>query len=138
MHTRVLLRTLAIAVVAIAAVPAPSFAKNPPHPSGLNPPPKDGCQRQDFSPGLGATPEWVYVYKSPAIRTAAGVIRYSHNSLDDAVMQHDWYDFNANMVVDKAYKYLVAGSSSSKTNNYAFEEQDAEEYQRLHFEWEQG
>src|SRR6478672_2450367 len=136
MDRRLMVRILAVALVAVAAFPAAGLAKNPPHPSGLNQPLKDGCQRQDFSIGFGTTPEWVYIYKNPAIRMAAGVVRFSHNSLDDAIMQHDWYDFNANLVVDKAYKYLVAGSSSSKTNNFAPD--SGEEFARLHFEWEQG
>src|SRR3954454_4031691 len=136
MYMRPSLRTVAIALAAVAAIPGSSFAKNPPHPSGLNQPLKDGCQRQDFSIGFGTTPEWVYVYKNPAIRTAAGIIRFSHNSLDDAIQQHEWYDFNANLVTDKAYKYLIAGSPSSKTNNYSPD--SGEEGARLHFEWEQG
>lgn len=136
MDRRLMLRIVTVAVLAVAAFPAAGFAKNPPHPSGLGQPLKDGCQRQDFSIGFGTTPEWVYVYKNPAIRMATGVVRFSHNSLDDAIMQHDWYDFNANLVVGKAFKYLVAGSPSSKTNNFAPD--SGEEFGRLHFEWEQG
>ena len=51
-----ILRILAIVAVAVAAFPAAALGKNPPHPSGLNQPLKDGCQRQDFSIGFGTRP----------------------------------------------------------------------------------
>ena len=130
------LRLILAAAVILAVVPGAATAKQPTHPSGLSQPLKDGCQRQDFSIGFGTTPEWVYIHKDPTIRMAAGVVRFSHNSLDDAIMQHGWYDFNANLVPGKAYRYLIAGSSSSKTNNFA--PGGGEEFGRLHFEWEQG
>lgn len=129
-------RLTLIAALALAlAAPLPALAKTPKHPTGLKQPLKDGCQRADVPLGLGVSPEWVYVYKDPTIRSASGVVVVSHNSLDDAIIQHEWYDYNGNLVVGKQFKYLIAGSSSSHTNNFA----DAgEEFGRLHFEWEQG
>jgi hypothetical protein len=130
-----------IAVLAAAlAVAVPAHAKNPSHPSGLKQPMKDGCQRSDFGVGLDTSPEWVYVYRSPAIRMASGVVRVPHNAVDDAILQHAWYDFNANLVPDRAFSYLVAGSRSSQTNNFATVpgSNSDEEYSRLHFEWESG
>src|SRR2546423_4934831 len=127
-------------VAAVAVAVAPAAAKNPPHPSGLSRPVKDGCQRNDFGIGFDTTPEWVYVYKNPAIRTAKGVVHISHASVDDAILQHDFYDYNGNLVPDRKYRYLVAGSPQSKTNNYSPPKagHGDEEYQRLHFEWESG
>ena len=136
MHLRRLLLVVIAIVGASAALAAAAGAKTPPHPSGVNQPLKDGCQRQDFSIGFGTTPEWVYVYRNPAIRTASGVVRFSHSSLDDAILQHAWYDFNANLVPTKAYRYLIAGSPSSHTNNFSADA--GAEFGRLHFEWEQG
>jgi hypothetical protein len=133
--------TSLVAVAGAALViAAPALAKNPPHPSGLDQPLKDGCQRSDFGVGLDTSPEWVYVDRDPTIRMARGVVRVSHAAVDDAILQHDWYDFNGNLVPDTAFSYLVAGSRSSETNNYAPPEggNADEEYARLHFEWESG
>jgi hypothetical protein len=126
------------ATLALAAG-APAWAKNPPHPSGLNQPLKDGCQRSDFGIGLNISPQWVYMYRSRRIRMASGTVHVSHSSLDDSPLQHEAYDFNGNLQVDKQFRYLIAGSKSSKTNNFASDEPgEAEEYGRLHFEWEQA
>lgn len=95
---------------------------------------RDGCQRSDLGIGFGSSPEWVYVYRNPAIRKAQGVVRLIHGSLQDSILQHRSYDFNANLVPDAAYQYLIAGSKAAGTNNYA--PGGGEERGRLHFEWE--
>jgi hypothetical protein len=131
---------LVIVTTAAAVFAAPAFANNPPHPSGLDQPLKDGCQRSDFGIGLGTSPQWVYVYRNAAIRTAKGTVRISHGSIDDSILQHDSYDYNGNLVPDRPYRYLVAGTPQGKTNNFARQpgSNSDEEYARLHFEWESG
>jgi hypothetical protein len=62
------------------------------------------------------------------------VVRVIHGSLEDSILQHRSSDFNANLVPDPAFRYLVAGSPSQRTNNYASD--DGESRGRLHFEWE--
>jgi hypothetical protein len=129
-----------VALAAALALAAPAAASHPPHPTGLKQPLTDGCQRSDFGVGLNTSPEWVYVYRNPAVRTASGVVRVPHNATDDAILQHDSYDFNGNLVPDRASSYLVAGSAASKTNNFATApgSNADDEYRRLHFEWESG
>ena len=68
---------------------------------------------------------------------ATGIVRVAHGSRQDAILQHRSYDFNANLVPDPPYRFLIAGSRSAATNNYApGPPDDAEEFGRLHFEWE--
>jgi hypothetical protein len=137
-------RTLGLLLLSAAAVAtagaAPSVAKTARHPGGLEQPLKDGCQRSDFGVGLNTSPQWVFVDKDPTIRRATGVVHVSHPTVDDSPLQHDWYDYNGNLVPDRAFRYLVAGTKGGKTNN--FEPPPAgqadEEYGRLHFEWESG
>ena len=98
---------------------------------------QDGCQRSDLGIGFDSSPEWVYVNRDPTIRTASGIVRVAHGSRQDAILQHRSYDFNGNLVPDPPYRYLIAGSRSAATNNYApGPPDDAEEFGRLHFEWE--
>lgn len=107
---------------------------HPPKPTSPNAALSDGCQRSDFGIGFDTSPEWAYVYRSPAIRKAQGVVRVIHGSLQDSILQHRSYDFNANLVPDPAYTYLIAGNPATGTNNYAPAE--GESRGRLHFEWE--
>jgi hypothetical protein len=93
---------------------------------------QDGCQRSDLGIGFDISPEWVYVNRDPSIRMAAGIVRVAHASLQDAILQHRSFDFNANLVPDKPFQYLIAGSPG--TNNFA--PGGGEEFGRLHFEWE--
>lgn len=109
-------------------------AAHPPKPTSPNAALRDGCQRSDFGLGFDTSPEWVYVYRNPAIRVARGVVRIIHGSLEDSILQHRSYDFNANLVPDPRFRHLIAGSPSAKTNNYAPDEGEARG--RLHFEWE--
>ena len=95
---------------------------------------RDGCQRSDFGIGFDTTPEWVYVYRSPAIRMAQGVVRVSHGSLQDSILEHRSFDYNGNLVPAAPYRYLIAGSRAQHTNNYG--PQEGESLGRLHFEWE--
>jgi hypothetical protein len=65
---------------------------------------------------------------------AQGVVRISHGSLEDSILQHRSYDYNGNLVPDAPFSYLIAGSPTQHTNNYAPAE--GESRGRLHFEWE--
>lgn len=95
---------------------------------------RDGCQRSNFGIGFETSPEWVYVDRSPAIRMAQGVVRVSHASSGDSILEHRSYDYNGNLVPDRPYRYLIAGSASQHINNYG--RQEGESLGRLHFEWE--
>jgi hypothetical protein len=95
---------------------------------------QDGCQRSDFGIGFDTSPEWVYVYRDPTIRMATGIVRIAHASLQDSILEHRSFDFNANLVPAKPFQYLIAGSPSAGTNNFA--PGGGEEFGRLHFEWE--
>lgn len=131
--TRRLLATAALlVVVGVCAVPA--TAAHPPRPTLETQSLRDGCQRSDLGIGFDTSPEWVYVYRSPAIRMARGIVRVAHASLQESILQHRSYDFNANLVPDAPFRYLIAGSRSRQTNNYA--PGGGEEQGRLHFEWE--
>jgi hypothetical protein len=101
---------------------------------------RDGCQRPSFvNLTLVNSPEWVYVNHDPSGHFAAGVTRVAHPTPVDQPGTHDWFDFNANLVPDRRYRYLVAGRRAAGTNNFALGEPDAaEEYGRLHYEWEEG
>jgi len=97
----------------------------------------DGCQRSDLGIGFDNSPQWVYVNRDPSIRMASGVVRIAHASRQDSILQHRSYDFTANLVPSKPFQYLIAGSPSAQTNNYApGAPDDAEELGRVHFEWE--
>jgi hypothetical protein len=54
----------------LATVVAASAAGHPAKPTSRDAALKDGCQRSDFGIGFDTSPEWVYVHRSPAIRTA--------------------------------------------------------------------
>lgn len=125
---------IGLAVFLLAAASAAGSAAHPPKPTSVNAALTDGCQRSDLGIGFDTSPEWVYVYRSPAIRMAQGIVRVIHGSLEDSILQHRSYDFNANLVPDPAFSYLIAGSRAGQTNNYASEEGEARG--RLHFEWE--
>jgi hypothetical protein len=107
---------------------------HPRAPTGINQPAQDGCQRSNFGIGFDTSPEWVYVYRSPVTRMAAGTVRVAHPSNGDSILQHRSFDFTANLVPDPPFRYLIAGSRSRHTSNYA--PGGGEEHGRLHFEWE--
>jgi hypothetical protein len=127
-------RTIVIVVALVSVSAAPAQAGHPPAPTSDNQPLKDGCQRSDFGIGFDTSPEWVYVYRSPAVRMAQGIVRVAHGSLQDSILEHRSFDFNANLVPDVPYRYLIAGSRSRHTANFA--PGGGEEQGRLHFEWE--
>ncbi|HEY3192272.1 MAG TPA: hypothetical protein VGJ61_05765 [Solirubrobacterales bacterium] len=126
---------VAIAASTVLFCAPQASAKNPAAPTGPDQPLADGCQRSDFGIGFDTSPEWVYVYRNTAIRQAQGLVRVAHPAKDDSVLEHDAYDANANLVVAKKFRYLLGGSQSAQTGNFA---PDAEEGGRLHFEWESG
>src|SRR3712207_5679254 len=133
---------LAVAAL-VAAVPA-ATAAHPARPTDRDQPLRDGCQRPNFlNLTLVNSPEWVYVNDDPTIRVARGVVRVAHPTPVDQPGTHDWFDFNANLVPDKGSRWVLAGSRSAGTNNFAGgdEEDDAdaaESLARLHYEWEEG
>jgi hypothetical protein len=130
-------RRLLVAVTLVLIVGvcvAPAVAANPPAPTSDTQPLRDGCQRSDFGIGFDTSPEWVYVYRSAAIRMAQGIVRVAHGSLQDSILEHRSFDFNANLVPDPPFRYLIAGSRSRHTSNFA--PGGGEEQGRLHFEWE--
>jgi hypothetical protein len=120
------------AALLAAALPSPASAIT--RPTARDQALHDGCQRSDLSLGLDTTPEWVYVNRDPTMRMATGVVRIAHPSLGESVLEHRSYDFTANLVPDKPFGYLIAGSQSAGTNNFA--PGGGEEFGRLHFEWE--
>src|SRR5436305_6084688 len=136
-------RVLLLALLARAAVSGVAVAAGTPaHPTNRDQALRDGCQRGSFvNIILVNTPEWVYVNKDPRMRVDTGITRLPHPTAVDQPGTHSWYDFNANLVVDKSSSYLVAGSRSAGTNNYGNGEgtsgEDNEEVGRLHYEWEE-
>ena len=92
---------------------SPSGADSPDQPL------RDGCQRSDFGIGFDTSPEWVYVYRQPVIRMATGVVRVARGSLQDSILQHRSFDFNANLVPDAPYRYLIAEAGRRVKNNFA-------------------
>jgi hypothetical protein len=125
---------LTVVALLIAAASTSIATAHPPKPTSPNAALRDGCQRSDLGIGFDTSPEWVYVYRNPAIRTAQGIVRVVHGSTFDSVLEHRSFDFTANLVPDAPFRYLIAGSPSAQTNNYAPDE--GESRGRLHFEWE--
>jgi hypothetical protein len=126
---------LAVAAVApaLALFAAPALAKHPPAPTSPDQPLNDGCQRSDLGLGFNQSPQWVYVYRNPAIRKAEGVSRVSHVSLYDSQLEHNWYDWNDNLALNQRFRYLLGGSRSQHSGNFSGSD---EETGRLHNEWE--
>src|SRR3954449_11904598 len=130
----------AVLLLAAAVAAAPASAARPARPTDRDQPVRDGCQRPNFANlTLVNSPEWVYVNQDPSIRFARGVSRVSHPTSVDQPGTHDWYDFNSNLVPDKPYRYLIAGSKAAGTNNFTRGDKEGrEEFGRLHYEWEEG
>jgi hypothetical protein len=123
------------ALVFTAAASARSTAP----PTSPDQPLRDGCQRAVLNQLFLKSPEWVYVYRDPSIRVAEGIARVTHAAKDDAPGEHQWYDFNSNLVPDPQYRHLLGGSAAQGTSNYTREEKaPGEEFRRLHYEWESG
>jgi hypothetical protein len=130
-YRRRVISGLVLLLLAAALSPAASATTRP---TSRDQALQDGCQRSDFGIGFNTSPEWVYINRDPTIRMAAGVVRVPHASLQDSILQHRSFDFNANLVPEKKFQYLIAGSPSAGTNNFA--PGGGEEFGRLHFEWE--
>src|SRR5437868_1747307 len=132
-------KSLALALVALAAVASVAAgAGSTKHPTGRDLAVREGCQRTFINITLVNSPEWVYVHRDPTIHVATGITRVSHPSNTDQPGSHTTFDFNSNLVVDRKYSYLLAGSPATKTNNFAGEEGAGEATGRLHYEWEMG
>ncbi|GAC1436114.1 MAG: hypothetical protein NVSMB51_06770 [Solirubrobacteraceae bacterium] len=108
-----------------------AFAANPPQPNSQSQPLLDGCQRNATGLLTFTSPEWVYVYKDPAVRFAQGTATHTHTAGGDLPQGHDSYDLNSNVSVAPAYSYLL--STANFTGDTT-----AEDYGRLHVEWESG
>jgi hypothetical protein len=128
------LAALTAVALLLAAAPSSPATAHPPKPTSRDAALRDGCQRSDFGIGFETSPEWVYVYRNPALRMAQGIVRISHGSLADSILEHRSFDFTANLIPDQPFRYLIAGSPSAHTNNYAPDERESRG--RLHFEWE--
>jgi hypothetical protein len=136
-----LLQLVAVLLVLGAVVTAvPASAARHVRPTDRDQALRDGCQRPSFGNiTLVRSPEWVYVNHDPSVHFARGVTRVAHPTPVDQPGTHDWFDFNANLVPERPYRYLVAGRKAAGTNNFARGDADAsEEYGRLHYEWEEG
>lgn len=130
-----------LALVALAGfgVASATAAKGHQRPTNRDQALRDGCQRPAFADiVLVNSPEWVYVNRDPSVHFAQGVSRVIHPTPVDEPGTHTWFDFNANLVPDARYKYLVAGSPKAHTNNWGGEEDFSEARGRLHYEWEEG
>jgi len=85
---------------------------------GARPPPTSPTSRcataasaQSFNQLFLKSPEMGYVYRDPSIawrRASPGVTACGQ---DDAPGEHQWYDFNSNLVPDPRYRYLLGGSA---------------------------
>jgi hypothetical protein len=116
-----------------SAVATSVSSAHPPRPTSINTPLADGCQRSLLGIGFDTTPQWVYIYRDPAMRTARGVVVNSHPSREDSILQHRSYDSNFDLVPSPQFSYLIAGNPAQQTNNFA---PGAEETGKLHVEWE--
>jgi hypothetical protein len=116
----------------LGSLTSSAWAAHPPRPTARDQALSDGCQRSDLGIGFDTSPEWVYVYRSPTIRMARGVVRVPHSALGDSILTHRGIDFTANLVPEPQFGYLIAGSRAAGTNNFGPTE--GESYGRLHFE----
>jgi hypothetical protein len=136
---RALSRAACALLVGALVFAAAASARSSAPPTSPDQPLRDGCQRAVINQLFLRSPEWVYVYRDPSIRVAEGIARVTHAAKDDAPGEHQWYDFNSNLVPDRQDRYLLGGSASAGTSNFARgETADGEEFRRLHFEWESG
>jgi hypothetical protein len=124
-----------LVTLAVLCLPPALAAAKPAAPTSPDQPTTDGCQRNANGVVFLKTPEWVYVYRSPTLRSASGIVRVSHLARDDAPGEHRSHDYNANLVPGAADRYVLGGDRAAKTGNFSGE---GEELGRLHFEWESG
>jgi uncharacterized repeat protein (TIGR01451 family) len=142
-----------VLITALLVLAPVARADNPPAPQPTGDRPQslaDGCQRDPAALIAGATPEWAYVYNTPADQPPpppqwdSGVadsfnpqFQAVHTSGADFAFGHDAYDMNLNIKPDPQYTYLISGHPASgsdpATGGYAG---NGEETERLHTEWE--
>ena len=140
-------------LAALLVLPPVAQADNPPAPQPTGAQPQsliDGCQRDPAALIAGATPEWAYVYNTPADQpppppqwVSGEANSYNpnfqavHTSGADFAFGHDAYDMNLNIKPDPQYQFLISGHPASgsdpATGGYAG---NGEETERLHTEWE--
>jgi hypothetical protein len=133
-----LLLVVPVAVLAAAIPAAATGSSRSPRPRGRDHALRDGCQRSFVNETLVNSPEWVYVNHDAATRVAKGTSRVTHVAATDQPGTHRTFDFNSNLVPDRRYAYLVAGSKTRRTNNFAGGGGEGESVGRLHYEWELG
>ena len=132
-------RTAAVAAAAaLAAALAATLAAFGGRPVGASPDPQqaraDGCGRDSFAEARRELPTWVYVNDraypadgpAPPPQRLAGRVtsRYSpdlavHPSEEDLPPVHRAYDFNFDVLPDRAYSGLLGGSRALQTGNFA-------------------
>src|SRR5436190_1058712 len=81
----------------------------------LQPPLKDGCQRNPAGLLTFSSPEWVYVYGGdPEVRTLEGTVHVPSPAGEDLPENHLSYDMDANVAPDAPYQYLLGGDPNAK------------------------
>ncbi|MHB8509547.1 MAG: hypothetical protein ACYDGR_13000 [Candidatus Dormibacteria bacterium] len=121
-------------------------AGDPAAPDPLTQPLVDGCQRYPGGLFSRTSPEWTYVYNTPASgpppaprwltgTVSTGDSRYQpvHTSGGDLPFGHAAYDYNVDVLPDPAAKYLLGGSPQARNGNYV---PGGEDSGRIHLEWE--
>ena len=132
MGARALFRRGSIGVAAIAAaLLLPPGVQAATGPDSQTQPLADGCQRSPSGLLTFSSPEWVYVNHDPNAHLVEGVAHSTHTAGGDLPEGHDSYDLNSNITVDSQYSNLLA------TANFTGDP-SAEDYGRLHVEWETG
>jgi hypothetical protein len=87
---RALSRAACALLVGALVFAATAGARSTAQPTSPNQPLQDGCQRAVVNQLFLKSPEWVYVYRDPSIRTAEGIARVTHAAKDDAPGEHHW------------------------------------------------
>jgi hypothetical protein len=123
-------RLALLACLAVAAV-TPAAASAATGPDSTTQSLADGCQRNPSGLLTFTSPEWVYVNHDPNAELVEGVAHATHTAGGDLPEGHDWYDLNSNITVDSQYSNLLATANLTG-------DPSAEEYGRLHVEWETG
>src|SRR5438105_645380 len=118
-----------VAVLLLTA--AAAKGTNTAQPNSQTQPLVDGCQRNATGLLTFTSPEWVYIYKDAPPRSVQGTVTHTHTAGGDLPEGHDWYDLNSNVNVDPSFSYLIS------TANFTGDP-TAEDYGRLHVEWESG
>jgi hypothetical protein len=125
--------------IAVVALIAPAAASANPDP--VNGPLRDGCQRNPVGLLSYTSPEWVDIggaLSGDPMRELRGRTTLVHTADEDLPESHVSYDLDFDVVPDRGYTGLMAGSPTSDggqgNGNFAH---DADEG-KMHVEWESG